>query len=256
MGIFGALTTSVAGLRAQSFALENISGNIANSQTTAFKRIDTSFVDLIPRAGTLASARRQRDRVFARDQPPCRATSRRPRSAPSWRSTAKASSSCRSPSSFADGKPVFAGIDLYTRRGDFSHNKDGYLVNGAGYYLMGIPIDPMTGNLVGSVPELLQVPERFLAGAGNERGGLSCEPRQLPADPTHNSAIRPCSIRIDFSANPLAVPPQPDTIRFRSARLQPDVPAIVTGTGAARRHRHGQCRHVYGERRNGHFTPA
>ena len=39
MGIFGALTTAVTGMRAQSFALENISGNIANSQTTAFKRI-------------------------------------------------------------------------------------------------------------------------------------------------------------------------------------------------------------------------
>ena len=33
MGIFGALTTAVTGMRAQSFALENISGNIANSQT-------------------------------------------------------------------------------------------------------------------------------------------------------------------------------------------------------------------------------
>jgi flagellar hook protein FlgE len=48
MGIFGALTTAVTGMRAQSFALENISGNIANSQTTAFKRVDTSFIDLIP----------------------------------------------------------------------------------------------------------------------------------------------------------------------------------------------------------------
>src|ERR1043165_5843183 len=51
MGIFGALTTAVTGMRAQSFALENISGNIANSQTTAFKRIDSSFLDLIPEAG-------------------------------------------------------------------------------------------------------------------------------------------------------------------------------------------------------------
>ncbi|HEY0440362.1 MAG TPA: flagellar basal body protein, partial [Xanthobacteraceae bacterium] len=41
MGIFGALTNAVTGLRAQSYALENIAGNIANSQTTAFKRIDT-----------------------------------------------------------------------------------------------------------------------------------------------------------------------------------------------------------------------
>src|SRR2546430_17139132 len=48
MGIFGALTTAVTGMRAQSFALENVSGNIANSQTTAFKRMDTSFEDLIP----------------------------------------------------------------------------------------------------------------------------------------------------------------------------------------------------------------
>src|SRR5918994_2126153 len=47
MGIFGALTTAVTGMRAQAFALENVSGNIANSQTTAFKRVDTSFVDLI-----------------------------------------------------------------------------------------------------------------------------------------------------------------------------------------------------------------
>ena len=48
MGIFGALTTAVSGLRAQSYALENISGNIANSQTPGFKRVDTSFVDMIP----------------------------------------------------------------------------------------------------------------------------------------------------------------------------------------------------------------
>ena len=45
MGIFGAMITAVTGLRAQSYALENISGNIANSQTTGFKRVDTSFED-------------------------------------------------------------------------------------------------------------------------------------------------------------------------------------------------------------------
>ena len=50
MGIYGALATAVSGLRAQSFALEHISGNIANSQTTGFKRIETDFVDLIPEA--------------------------------------------------------------------------------------------------------------------------------------------------------------------------------------------------------------
>src|ERR1700745_4466604 len=50
MGIFDALNTSVGGLQAQSFALQNISGNIANAQTTGFKGINTSFVDLVPEA--------------------------------------------------------------------------------------------------------------------------------------------------------------------------------------------------------------
>jgi flagellar hook protein FlgE len=50
MGIFDALNTSVGGLQAQSFALQNISGNIANASTTGYKGIDTSFEDLIPDA--------------------------------------------------------------------------------------------------------------------------------------------------------------------------------------------------------------
>ncbi len=66
------------------------------------------------------------------------------------------------PSNFADNRPVFDGIDRYTRRGDFQTDKNGYLVNGAGYYLMGIPVDATTGNLTGSVPQLLQFANDFL----------------------------------------------------------------------------------------------
>ena len=47
MGVFGALNAAVSGLRAQGSALENISGNIANSQTTGFKRQDSSFFELV-----------------------------------------------------------------------------------------------------------------------------------------------------------------------------------------------------------------
>ena len=57
---------------------------------------------------------------------------------------------------------MFDGVDRYTRRGDFQPDKNGYLVNGAGYYLMGIPVDPTTGNLVGSVPQVLQFQNDFL----------------------------------------------------------------------------------------------
>ena len=52
MGIFDALNTAVGGLQAQSFALQNISGNIANASTIGYKGIDTSFEDLIPDATT------------------------------------------------------------------------------------------------------------------------------------------------------------------------------------------------------------
>ena len=48
MGILGAMQTAVSGMQAQAYALDNISGNIANSGTIGFKRIDTSFQDLVP----------------------------------------------------------------------------------------------------------------------------------------------------------------------------------------------------------------
>ena len=68
-----------------------------------------------------------------------------------------------------------AARDLYTRRGDYSTNKDGFLVNGAGYYLMGIPVDAKTGNLAGSVPQLLKFQNDF-----------------LPAQPTTQIQYRDC----------------------------------------------------------------
>ena len=43
-----------------------------------------------------------------------------------------------------------AGGDLYTRRGDFTPDKDGFLVNGAGFRLKGATIDPSTGKVGGS----------------------------------------------------------------------------------------------------------
>ncbi len=47
MDVFSALQTSVSGLQAQAFSLGNISGNIANSQTVGYKRIDTDFADML-----------------------------------------------------------------------------------------------------------------------------------------------------------------------------------------------------------------
>ena len=54
MGLFGALTSAVSGLQAQAFAMQNISGNIANAQTIAYKGINTNFEDLITGGGVAA----------------------------------------------------------------------------------------------------------------------------------------------------------------------------------------------------------
>jgi flagellar hook protein FlgE len=161
MGIFGAMTTAVGGLQAQAFALENISGNIANSQTTGFKRVDTSFADLV----ASSSAKRQTGGGVT-------ALSRQTNNVQGDIQTAGVDTFMaikgdgyfvvQKPSGFPDNQPVFVGVDLYTRRGDFELDKNGYLVNGAGYYLKALRIDATTGNIIGSVPEVLQFTNDFL----------------------------------------------------------------------------------------------
>ena len=181
MGIFGALTTAVTGMRAQSFALENISGNIANSQTTAFKREDTSFVDLIPDnlpskqlAGNVVANSRSTNSVQGDIQNASVGTY--------MAINGQGFFVVEKPASFADNRPVFDGVDLYTRRGDFSTDKNGFLVNGAGYYLMGIPVDPTTGNLVGSVPQLLQFNSGFLPAQPTTADPVPGQSGELSAD--------------------------------------------------------------------------
>src|SRR5262249_36941049 len=90
------------------------------------------------------------------------------------------------PSGFSDGQPTFGGVDNYTRRGDFSLDKNGYLVNGAGYYIEGIPIDGSTGNPVGSVPQVLQFANDFLPAVPTStvtyRANLASDPHTLNFD--------------------------------------------------------------------------
>lgn len=144
MGVFGAMTTAMSGLRAQSYALENISGNIANSRTTGFKRVDTSFVDLIP---DTASNRELAGSVLARSS-----------LTNSVQGDISSSSIATNVALNGDGffivaektgdlngQPSFSQANLYTRRGDFDFDSNGYLVNGSGYFLKGLSVDPATG---------------------------------------------------------------------------------------------------------------
>ena len=121
MGLFDALTTAVGGLQAQSFALQNISGNIANSQTTGFKETDTSFDALVASA---AEGEQTSGSVIAGSV----ATNTVQGSIQS--ATVSTNMAINGdgyfvvgqPTSFSDNQPVFSGINDYTRRGDFQEN--------------------------------------------------------------------------------------------------------------------------------------
>jgi flagellar hook protein FlgE len=231
MGIFGALTTAVTGMRSQSFALENISGNIANSQTTAFKRIDTSFIDLIPDsapnrqlAGNVLANSRSTNVVQGDIQNASIGTF--------MAINGDGFFVVQKPSAFQDNRPVFDGIDLYTRRGDFQPDKNGYLVNGAGYYLMGIPVDSTTGNLVGSVPELLQFANDFLPAQATTQVEYRANLASYPLTPAHDTDIPQSELLnpINYQRNPIAGIPQPAKITGVGATLLPDAFATMTGT--------------------------
>ncbi len=162
MGLFDALTTAVSGLQAQSFAMQNISGNIANSQTIAYKGTDTSFEDLIP-GGSVPSLQ-VAGGVLA-SSAATNAVQGAISSATSGTDMAINGDGyfiVQNPISFSASQPNFSGVESYTRRGDFQLNANGYLVNGSGYYLEGIQIDPTTGLPAGSLAGPLQFQNNFL----------------------------------------------------------------------------------------------
>ena len=204
MGIYSALTNAVTGLRAQSYALENISGNIANSQTTGFKRIDTSFEDLVP---DLAASAQVSGSVLAS----ARSTNStqgdiQTASNPTYMAiNGDGFFAVQKPSNYVDGHPVFNSVNLYSRRGDFAPNKEGYLVNGAGYYLMGIPLDSTTGNPVGSTPQTLKFSNDFLPAVATTELGYHANLPGYPRTQSSDPAVPGSELlkAANFTTNPL-----------------------------------------------------
>ncbi|MFH6781382.1 MULTISPECIES: flagellar hook protein FlgE [Methylobacterium] len=151
MDVFSALQTSVSGLKAQAFSLENISGNIANSQTVGYKRIDTDFVDMLAEqpakqqpAGGVAAFSQLTNSLQGNVAATGIATN--------MALSGNGFFTVQTKGGDSGGAPVFSGTNLYTRRGDFSVDRDGYLVNGAGAYLTGQSLDPVSGQTTGSGP--------------------------------------------------------------------------------------------------------
>lgn len=190
MGIFGAMNTAVSGLRAQSYALENISGNIANSQTVGFKRVETSFVDLIPdsvpslaKAGSTMAFSRLTNTIQGGIVP----------------TNVDGNMAINGDGYFVVSGRIqpqdlggAASQNLFTRRGDFTVDKDGRLVNGAGYYLKGYPVNPDGSVSTAGRGSVLTLP-RSIAANATTRVTYAATLPQTPAgvgllDPAYSAA--------------------------------------------------------------------
>jgi flagellar hook protein FlgE len=228
MGIFDALTTAVSGLSAQSYALQNISGNIANSQTTAFKRINTQFEDLmgdnLPSqqiAGGVLASSVATNNVQGDVQNASTSTF--------MAVNGNGYFIIQKPTSFSGNQPVFGGVDLYTRRGDFQLDQNGFLVNGAGYYLEGIPVDATTGNPIGSIPQTLQFSNNLIPAQQTSQIQYNANLPSQPVTSDTQSGV-PGSNLLDpatMSANPLVGALQAAKIQGSGAAVPP---TKVTGT--------------------------
>jgi flagellar hook protein FlgE len=171
MGAFDSLSTATSGLEAQSFALQNISGNIANSQTTAFKSVDTTFQDLLE-AQTLGAAGGVQ--ALSAESNTIQGTIQASQVATNMAISGDGYFSVESPTTVdGSGKPSFASATQeYTRRGDFQLNANGYLINGDGSYLMETGVDA-NGNPVGGAPQPLQFNAASLPSGQGALQGIS-----------------------------------------------------------------------------------
>ncbi len=186
MGIFGAMTTAITGLRSQSTALEHISNNIANSQTIGYKRTETSFVELVPESPANKQALGVAQ-AFSRPTNGVQGDISNSDSATAIAINGEGYFIVGEQTGLVDGSPTFSNESLYTRRGDFELDKNGFLVNGSGYFLKGLPINSVTGNPQGSVPDVISISSDFLAAQATTsidyRANLASYPLTASADP-------------------------------------------------------------------------
>lgn len=219
MGIFDAMNTSVGGLQAQSYALQNISGNIANSSTTGYKGIGTSFVDLIPDSSVPSKQVAGGVTANAKATITTQGTISGSTVATNMAITGDGFFSIQKATGIVDNSPVFSGVTYYTRRGDFQLNANGNLVNGAGYYLMGVTVDPKTGNPQGNVATVLKFQNNFIPAQATTSIQYAAN---LPTQPNTVASTTAATKTLlaagglnpsDFQANPLPVgtPPAPYT---------------------------------------------
>ena len=135
------MNIAVSALLSQSAAVSNISNNLANSSTTGYKTTTASFATMVSGSGSYTNFTGAGVTID-------------PSQSLLTQGTLVGTES--STDLGIDGSGFFvvasntdSNIFYYTRAGDFSTDDDGYLVNGAGWYLQGYPTD-RDGNITSS----------------------------------------------------------------------------------------------------------
>jgi len=186
MSLFGALNTAVSGLSAQSAAFGNISDNVANSQTTGYKEVDTNFIDYLTTStatdnepGSVSAlpsyTNNVQGTISQSSDPLAMAISGQGFFAVS--ETAGTSST---------GETEFNPQTYYTQAGDFQMNDSDYLVNGAGQYLQGWTVNPQTGVADQSVLAPIQITQTQFNPVPTSTIDLSAN---LPATPATGTPV-------------------------------------------------------------------
>ncbi len=183
--LFGALDTSVSGLAAQSASFSNISDNVANSQTTGFKRTDTNFVDYLTTStqvtndsGSVVARPDYRNdvqgNITASDNPLAMAIQN------------QGFFQVTQQTSDATGASSLATQPEYSRNGDFTMDKNGYLVNGSGQVLDGWNADPVTGAINQNQINPIKIDQSSFSPVATTQVTLAAN---LPATPSSTAPV-------------------------------------------------------------------
>jgi len=136
MSIFGAMFSGVSGLRAQSQFLGMISDNISNVNTVGYKGSVAQFSTLVTDAASATT--------FTPGGVQANTNQLIDKQGLLQSSASKSDISIVGSGFFVVNESATPGIStefLYTRAGSFNPDKDGFLRNVAGYYMMGWPTD-------------------------------------------------------------------------------------------------------------------
>ena len=138
MSLFGALTSGVSGLSAQSSAMGTIADNITNVNTVGYKGSSVDFQTLVTRQGS--NTRYSAGGVQARADGNVNVQGL-------LQSSASTTDLALSGNGFflvnRASQPTATDPYLFTRAGSFSTDAEGFLRNGAGYYLQGWPTNSL-----------------------------------------------------------------------------------------------------------------